>query len=47
MKKLNMLASSTVASLALMITVANVNSSCLFLFNQPKLPKGADKLRKF
>ncbi len=35
------------ASFALMIVALNVNTSCLFLAHQPKLPKGADKLRKF
>ncbi len=28
-------------------TAANVNSACLFVAHQPKLPKGAEKLRKF
>ncbi|WP_303864845.1 cyclic lactone autoinducer peptide [Alkalibaculum bacchi] len=47
MKKIIMKISGLVASLALMVTIANVNSSCMFVMHQPKLPKGAEKLRKF
>lgn len=36
-----------VATAAKMATVANVNSACAFVVHQPKLPKGAEKLRKF
>jgi cyclic lactone autoinducer peptide len=46
-KKIIMKISGLVASLALMVTIANVNSSCMFVMHQPKLPKGAEKLRKF
>lgn len=35
-----------IASLALMITAINANSTCMFVAHQPKLPKGAEKLRK-
>ena len=35
-----------VASIALMVTMSNVNSNCIWLSHQPKLPEGADKLRK-
>jgi len=35
-----------IASLALMITSLNVNATCHFFIHQPKLPKGAEKLRK-
>jgi cyclic lactone autoinducer peptide len=35
------------ASFALVITVMNVNSTCYFLIHQPKLPQGAEKLRRF
>lgn len=38
---------STVAALALFITNTNVNTACFWLVHQPKLPKGADKLRKY
>lgn len=36
-----------VAAAAKMATAANVNSACAFVVHQPKLPKGAEKLRKF
>lgn len=36
-----------VAAAAKMVTSFNVNSACLFVAHQPKLPKGAEKLRKF
>ncbi|WP_341473005.1 cyclic lactone autoinducer peptide [Alkalibaculum bacchi] len=36
-----------IASLALTVTIMNVNSACIFLVHQPKLPEGAQKLRKF
>ncbi len=36
-----------VAAAAKMATTANVNSACAFVVYQPKLPKGAEKLRKF
>ncbi len=36
-----------VASLALMITTLNVNTTCLYMAHQPKLPDSAKKLRKF
>lgn len=35
------------ANLALSVTTANVNSACLWINGQPKLPKDAKKLRKF
>ena len=36
-----------IAKAAMMATTANVNSACFFVIHQPKLPKGAEKLRKF
>lgn len=36
-----------IAVAAKMATTANVNSACHFVIHQPKLPKGAEKLRKF
>lgn len=36
-----------IAAAAKMATSANVNSACHFVVYQPKLPKGAEKLRKF
>ncbi len=35
------------ASLALMVTALNVNTTCLFAAHQPKIPIRADKLRRF
>ena len=37
----------TIAAAAKMAAIANVNSACHFVAYQPKLPKGAEKLRKF
>ncbi|SHI74133.1 cyclic lactone autoinducer peptide [Lutispora thermophila] len=39
--------SGVIACLALFVTKMNVNTACTFLIHQPKLPKGAEKLRKF
>lgn len=36
-----------IAAAAKTATSANVNSACYFFMYQPKLPKGAEKLRKF
>ena len=36
-----------IAAVAKMATAANVNSACMFVAYQPKLPKDAKKLRKF
>lgn len=46
MKKISHILSNTVASLALFITALNVNSACIFIIHQPKLPVGAEKLSK-
>lgn len=35
------------AAVALMITAANVNTTCMIVIHQPKLPEGAERLRKF
>jgi cyclic lactone autoinducer peptide len=37
---------SVIAALALMVTAANVNSSCWLFAYQPELPEGAEKLRR-
>ena len=34
------------AAMALMVTALNVNTTCVWLAHQPKLPQGADKLKK-
>ena len=36
-----------IAILALRVTMSNVNVACTWVFHQPKLPNGADKLRRF
>lgn len=36
-----------VAAAARKATSVNVNSTCLFVVHQPKLPENAKKLRKF
>lgn len=46
MNKLTKKLSGQVASLALKVTALNANSACVFLNHQPKLPKGAEKLKK-
>lgn len=33
--------------LAFLVTSFNVNSTCMFFANQPKMPEKAKKLRKF
>ncbi len=35
------------ATLALTVTVLNMNVNCLFLVHQPEIPEEAKKLRKF
>jgi len=45
--KLLMKLGGLVASFALMVTAMNMNATCICLIHQPKLPEGADKLRKF
>ena len=35
------------AAMAIMVTAANINSACLFITNQPKMPEKAKGLRKF
>lgn len=37
--------SKILADAALLVTKKSVNSSCYFLLGQPKLPKGAEKLK--
>ena len=36
-----------IATVAKTATLININSTCFFVAYQPKLPKAADKLRKF
>ena len=46
MKKVVLRFGGILASLALMVTSMNVNTTCMYLAYQPELPKGAEKLRK-
>ncbi len=34
-----------VASLALVVTTLSVNTTCMFEYYQPKMPKGSEKLK--
>lgn len=45
-QKLLYLLGGVVASFAVMITSLNVNTTCMFIAHQPKLPDSAKKLRK-
>jgi cyclic lactone autoinducer peptide len=47
MKNFMMKFAGVLASLALMVTVMNTAQACFFIMHQPKLPEGAEKLRKF
>jgi len=47
MKNLVVKFGGLIATLALMVTAANVNQVCMIIMHQPKLPEGAEKLRKF
>ena len=46
MKKVEFLAKKALAKAAKAVVSSNVNSACIFVAYQPKLPKGAEKLRK-
>jgi cyclic lactone autoinducer peptide len=41
------LINTLIAKIALVVTKANVNSTCPYNLYQPKLPETAKKLRKF
>lgn len=47
MKKTMMAAGKVLACLAMVITTMASNSACRLVIYQPKLPKAAEKLRKF
>ncbi len=47
MKKLSIKLGGMIASLAILITVLNVNTNCIAFIHQPKMPKSAKRLRKF
>jgi len=40
-------ASKIVVGLAFLTVYANINSTCMFMVHQPKLPENAKKLRNF
>lgn len=46
MKKLSTVAKKMVARASEAVVSSNVNSACVFVVHQPKLPKGAEKFRK-
>ncbi|WP_352401219.1 cyclic lactone autoinducer peptide [Anaerotignum sp.] len=35
-----------ITSLAMVITVVSVNSTCMFEYYQPKMPNGSEKLKR-
>jgi cyclic lactone autoinducer peptide len=47
MNKLITKFSGLIATMALMVTVMNVNSACFLLYNQPEIPEDAKSLRRF
>jgi cyclic lactone autoinducer peptide len=47
LKKITIRFGGILASLALMITSLNVNTTCMLIAHQPKMPEEAKKLRKF
>lgn len=46
MKRFVIKCGSAIATLALMVTTMNVNSTCIYWAHQPELPKGAEVLKK-
>ena len=47
MKPLYLKISGMLAALALLVSTANVNATCICWVHQPKLPDNAQKLRRF
>jgi cyclic lactone autoinducer peptide len=47
MKQLLIKIGTSLASLALMVTALNVNTTCMLFVHQPKLLDNAGKLREF
>ena len=47
MKHMLLKLGSVFASLALMVTALNVNTTCMLFVHQPELPDNARKLRQF
>ena len=46
MEKVSKKVMSCIAALALKTASANVNSCCMYVMHQPKVPKELDKLKK-
>ncbi|WP_313530480.1 cyclic lactone autoinducer peptide [Anaerotignum sp.] len=46
MGKLKLELWKAITSLAMVITVISVNSTCMFEYYQPKMPNGSEKLRR-
>ncbi|WP_084505080.1 cyclic lactone autoinducer peptide [Acetobacterium malicum] len=47
LKNLSLRCYRVIAAMAIMVTTLNINTACVFFFYQPKLPEGAEKLKKF
>lgn len=47
MKKIFLIGTKCIMALAVVVTTFNVNSTCMFFINQPKVPESAKGLRKF
>ena len=47
MNKLSSKTMNVMAAMALMVTAATVNQSCMWFLGQDEMPKGSDKLRRF
>ena len=47
MKNLYTKFAGAVAAIALFVTASMMNVTCMILIHQPKMPEGAEKLRKF
>ncbi|WP_084492907.1 cyclic lactone autoinducer peptide [Lacrimispora indolis] len=47
MKKLFIKLGDMLACFALMVTTLNINTTCMMYSHQPKMPKKAQRLRRF
>lgn len=47
LKTLLMKAGKGVASMAFLAAVFSASTNCLFVYHQPKVPNGLEKLKKF
>lgn len=46
MKNLFTKYASIIAAVALMVTTVSANRPCMLIYHQPKMPEGAEKLKK-